>query len=442
MTAHRPYLLDVTRLVALGWTGGRPTGIDRVCDAYLQHYRSRAYAVVQHRGVYRTLNARDSDALFGVVARRGPGFRSRMLTCVPGILRGSSGAIDGGGQIYLNVGHTEFDLPSHRLWVDQCSLRAVYLIHDLIPIERADICTPHATRRHRGRVVNALGAAAGIIANSHATAKNLRAFASDHKLRLPPVIAAHLGLQVMTDGLAVVRSSSGDDQATVRIPRPYLISVGTIEPRKNHMTLLRVWQRLIAGNMTKLPHLVLIGQWGRNCDPVRTMLAKDVGLARHVTLISDCDDRRMASYVQGARALLLPTLAEGFGLPLIEAMALGVPVVASDIESLRELGEGIPLFLDPVDEMAWENAIRAMAHGGPERRRQLALLPNYQPPSWTAHFHMVDEWLKKTINRADKGLHVHSHLPRVRPTRVRHPASAASVMSAADETSAKTVYQG
>ncbi len=436
MTARRPYLLDVTRLVALGWTGGRPTGIDRVCDAYLQHYRNRAYAVVQHRGVYRTLDARESDGLFGVLAHRGPGFRSRFLARVPGIVRSSNLSLHGGGQIYLNVGHTEFDLPSHQRWVEQCGLRAVYLIHDLIPIERTDICTPHATRRHHGRVVNALGAAAGIIANSTATADNLRRFASDNGLRLPPVMSAHLGVQPVD-----VAPAPGLP-ASPYFASPYYVSVGTIEPRKNHMTLLRVWQGLLARNAAKVPHLVLIGQWGKNAEPVRDLLAQDADLAQHVTVLSDCDDKTMAAWVKGAQALLLPTLAEGFGLPLIEAMALGVPVVASDIESLREIGEGIPLFLDPVDELAWGKAVQALAQDGAERRRQLALLPRYRAPSWTAHFQIVDDWLAKTVTLSDKRLHGLVPAPLEFPAMIRHPVHAPSMAVAATAIPAKKAYQG
>lgn len=431
MTARRPYLLDVTRLVALGWTGGRPTGIDRVCDAYLQHYRSRAYAVIQHRGVYRTLDARETDGLFGVLANRGPGFRSRFLARVPGILRSSPAALHGGGQIYLNVGHTEFDLPSHRDWVEQCGLRAVYLIHDLIPIERTDICTPHATRRHHGRVVNALAAAAGIIANSSATADNLRRFARDNRLRLPPVIAAHLGVQPLAEA---------PDQAAVS--KPYFISVGTIEPRKNHMTLLRVWQKLIAQKGEDAPQLVLIGQWGKNGDAVRTLLAQDAGLARHVTVLNTCDDKTMAAWVQGARALLLPTLAEGFGLPLIEAMALGIPVVASDIESFREIGERIPLLLDPVDDTAWGHAVQALSHDSVERRRQLALLPRYRAPSWTSHFHIVDDWLARTVSLSDKGRHGLIPAPLEFPAMIRHPVHAPSMAVAAADIPANKAFQG
>lgn len=383
MMSDRPFLLDVTRLIATGWTGRRSTGIDRVCDAYLAHYGARAHAVIQHRGIVRVLGGELSDSLLGLLADRGAGFRARLARMMPAILAGNSGGIRCAGKVYLNVGHTDFDLASHHRWVRQHDLKAVYLVHDLIPIDDAGFCTPRAVRRHTGRVVNALSDAAGIIVNSQATAESLQLFARAQELPLPPVLPAHLGIDRFAD--------------VPQIRGGHFVCVGTIEPRKNHMMLLRVWQRLIASGAGDPPRLVLIGQWGKQSAPIRKLLRSDRSLARHVTVLNRCPDEEMARWVRSARAVVLPTLAEGFGLPLAEAMALGVPVLASDLPCFREIGQGIPLLFKPADETAWLEGISAFLDDEGEARRQKRLLANYQPPHWEDHFSAVGNWIRQVI---------------------------------------------
>lgn len=383
MMSDRPFLLDVTRLIATGWTGRRSTGIDRVCDAYLAHYGERSHAVIQHRGIVRVLHEELSDALFGLLADRRAGFRARLTRMMPAILAGNSAGVHCAGKVYLNTGHTDFDLVSHHRWIRRLDLKAVYLVHDLIPIEGAGYCTPSAVRRHTGRVVNALSDAAGIIVNSQATAESLRLFAKARALPLPPVVAAHLGI----DRFADVRQIRGG----------HFVCVGTIEPRKNHLMLLRVWQRLIASRAEDTPRLVLIGQWGRQSAPVRELLRSDQCLARHVTVLDRCPDEEMARWIRSARAVVLPTLAEGFGLPLAEAMAVGAPVLASDLPCFREIGQGIPLLLRPADETAWLEGISAFLDDDGEARRQKRLLVHYQPPRWEEHFSIVGNWIRQVI---------------------------------------------
>src|SRR5690606_10537203 len=127
--------------------------------------------------------------------------------------------------------------------------------------------------------------------------------------------------------------------------------------------------------------------------PVREALQRDPALRRHVSVINGCDDAAVSRWLCGAEALLLPTLAEGFGLPLIEALGLGTPVIASDLPCLREFGQGIPCLLDPFDTAAWSRAIAGFSEPGGERARQAPLLARYRPPVWDTHFMTIEQWL-------------------------------------------------
>ncbi len=382
MTHPRPILLDVTRLVAFRWSGGCPTGIDRVCIAYLEHYATRAHAVFQFRGFFRVLDARQSDRLFALLARRTVNFRSRFLPIATQALTRASARVTEKGKFYINASHTDFDLASHIEWVRSSNLRSIYLIHDLIPISHSSHCRPRAVTRHLGRVVNSLRHATGIIVNSDHTRDELVNFANTNGHRIPPIVSAPLGGAKLP---SVHPAADVQDR--------YFLCIGTIEPRKNHKMLLRVWQRMARRSGNAIPRLIVIGRWGAQSKEVRAFIRRDAALARHVTILDHCSDAEMADWIAGARAVLLPTRAEGYGLPLVEAMAMGAPVVASDLPAFRQIGKGIPLLLDPDDEAAWTHAIMTLESGEDERHRQIELLTEFRPPVWQDHFVQVDAWL-------------------------------------------------
>ncbi|AUX70455.1 hypothetical protein CHX26_13965 [Porphyrobacter sp. HT-58-2] len=384
MTIAAPIMLDCTRMVATGWSGRMPTGIDRVCDAYRAHFAPRARAVVQVRGRARVLSAAHSARLFDLLENPGAGFRKRFAELAARALVSRSTNTRGG--LYLNVSHSDFDLMHHRRWVRQSGVRPVYLLHDLIPIEHPQFTTAHKAARHAGRVRHALSAASGIIANSRDTARAIRAFAQEQGLAPPPLLEAPLGAPLLPDP---------GQRAPARAP--VFVCVATIEHRKNHMMLLDVWQRLIAEYGEGAPQLVLIGRWGLGSEAVRRRYRADPQLHRFVKIHSHCSDAEVARHLRKARALLAPSRAEGFGLPVAEALRLGVPVIASDLPAFREAGGSVPTFLNPGAKEAWARMIREFVSDGPERQRQLAALKGWRAPDWRDHFALVDNWLESLL---------------------------------------------
>ena len=101
-------------------------------------------------------------------------------------------------------------------------------------------------------------------------------------------------------------------------------------------------------------------------------------------------DAQIATLLSGARALLLPSFAEGYGMPVTEALSLNVPVICSDLPALREAGGGVPEFLDPLDGLAWTTAIRDYACFPSARRdRQLQQLKIWSAQSWDDHMETI-----------------------------------------------------
>lgn len=370
-----------------GWRGHLPTGIDRACLAYAAHFRGQALAVVQRGGLTRVLDAPRSARLFDLLIAPPQDFRAQMARLAAEALMTRGARAEAlRGAWYLNVGHTGLDQPGHACWVGRTGVRAVYYVHDLIPITHPQFARAGVPERHRKRMRNALEMGAGVIANSKDSLDALVAFAAQEALRMPPALVAPLGVEALRAA----------EHGPSPLAQPYFVILGTIEGRKNHALLLRVWRGLAAQMGDATPRLVIIGQRGWEAGDVFHQLDGDAARRPHIIELGRCDDATLASWLAHARALLFPSFAEGQGLPLIEALAAGVPVIASDLAVFRETAGDIPDMLDPNDDMAWESAIREYAApDSPRRARQTERMRGFSPPTWEAHFAEVRAWLAR-----------------------------------------------
>lgn len=378
-----PYLLDVSRLIWRRWAGRHPTGIDRVCIAYLEHFADSAQAVVQYHGFRRILDARTSAWLFDLIRSPGSSFRRDFVIGVASAALSRSEP--GKGRLYLNLGHTGLNQEGLAEWVNRADVRPVYFVHDLIPITHPQYCRPREEVRHRRRMLTVLDTASGVIGNSQATVDELATFAQSQERAMPPSAVGWLGVDEM------VPAEAPSD------PEPYFVALGTIEARKNHMLLLDMWSRLVEQDgSSSIPKLILIGQRGWECEDVFERLDNDRRLRDHVVELNDCSDAETVSYLAGARALLFPSLAEGFGLPLVEALAGGTPVVASNLDVFREIGQDVPELIDPTDVDAWIDAVLAYTDPQDVRRQaQLDRMASFKPYGWDDHFAAIGPWLEK-----------------------------------------------
>ena len=382
MPDYAPYLLDVTRLIWRRWKGRYPTGVDRVCLAYLRHFGPNAQAVVQYDGFRRILDRQASRDLFSLLDGPGTRFKSSLIWSLTKNLRlfGS----EGGGRFYLNVGHTGLNSARFGHWVATADVKPIYLVHDLIPITHPQFCRAGEARKHSERMRTVLLTAKGVIGNSQATVDDLASFAKVQGLKMPSAIAAWLGTDPVP---ARARLRPAD--------RPSFVVLGTIEGRKNHQMLLNIWSRLIARLGREVPKLLIIGQRGWEAESVFHRLDEHEKLGGHVIELSRCSDAELASHIASARALLFPSFSEGYGLPLIEALGMGVPVIASDLPVFREIAGPVPVYLSPLDDQAWEETI--LDYANPEsaaRAAQLERIKSFRPHDWEGHFNRVEAWLR------------------------------------------------
>ena len=380
MTNDAPLLFDVTRLIWRRWKGRLPTGIDRVCLAYLRHFKAQSQAVIQHDRFRRILGPEASQELFALLEAPQQ-FRLKLPLGAFRHWRDLNYA--GDGRLYLNIGHTGLNSAGFRDWVTRSKVKPVFFVHDLIPITHPEFCRAGETERHCERMRTVLATARGVIGNSQATLDELAAFAREDGLPYPPSLPAWLG----TDTLPVPTGAPSPD-------RPTFVILSTIEARKNHMMLLDIWSRLIDRLGSDTPSLLVIGQRGWEADDVFNRLDQEEKLRGHVIELNNCSDVDLAHHLAAARALLFPSLAEGYGLPLVEALGSGVPVIASDLPVFQEIGSGIPTFIDPNASSEWEAAILDYAHAdSAARSAQIKRMAGFRAPSWDDHFRAVEAFL-------------------------------------------------
>jgi glycosyltransferase involved in cell wall biosynthesis len=376
--------IDITRLLDLALHGRRPTGVDRVGLAYLAHFRQRARALVRFAGRWVVFAEADSQRLFDWVISPDAVSAGRIRWLVGGNYA-LTWQPPQAGSILLNTGHSGLDCADYAERVQRYKLSPLYFLHDLIPMTFPEYGRPGEAERHRRRLSTMLMTAHGLIVNSAATGQELEAHASHLGVSAPPWVMAHLAPPVF---------SAPDPQRPM--PDPYFVVLGTIEPRKNHLLLLNLWRRLVDEFGQHVPQLVVIGQRGWECEQVVDMLERCEALKGVVVELNGCDDAALATWLHHAQALLFPSFSEGYGIPLVEALSLGTPVIASDLPVFRELAGDIPEYLDPLDGMGWREMVLAYTStGAPRRTAQLVRMAGWQAPGWSAHFEKVDAFMTR-----------------------------------------------
>ncbi len=180
----------------------------------------------------------------------------------------------------------------------------------------------------------------------------------EHFLRVDP---SRITVVSSGPGAAVVEPASGDIRALLRIPDgPLVLSVSARRPHKN-------LERLITA-IAELPEVVLVlpGYPTAQDDRLREC-ARAAGVDGRVILCGWIDDAQLEALYEEARCIAFPSLAEGFGLPVLEAMRRGVPAAVSDIPVLREVAGEAALYFNPLDERSMAAAIRELIADAPLR---------------------------------------------------------------------------
>jgi alpha-1,2-rhamnosyltransferase len=226
--------------------------------------------------------------------------------------------------------------------------KSVVCIYDILPLTYPSLFQPRTVQNFQDwheRIVRKSDAA---IAISHATAESLLDFT--YKGHAAPASPFPVGWWPLGADFAKTAAEgvACKEVAQVAGGEPYFLSVGTLEPRKGYPTALDAFERLWrAGSGARY---VIVGRPGWNTRALQKRLRNHPELGRRLFWFSNASDADLQLLYAQARGVMLASVAEGFGLPLVEAALHGVPVIASDIPVFREVGgDGARYFklLDP-----------------------------------------------------------------------------------------------
>ena len=288
------------------------------------------------------------------------------------------------GTVYFNTGQIALTVPLFLKWLaSRADIKPVFMLQDVIPIENPEYTSGLTSRAHLQMLASTARHAKGLIVTTQAAAEKIARELARLKGRSIPMLARPLPVSSQF----LQPAAPDPDLRDI----PYFVICGPIEPRKNHLLLLNVWRELVARQDQKSPRLVIIGSRWRTNNAVIDMLERCPLLKNFVVEVAGLSTPALIRILAGARALLMPSFAEGFGMPIIEALAVGTPVIASDIDAHREAGGSFVTYLSPIDGLGWLAAIQS--HSSDSDRSVWRQNKHYQPQSAADYFPHIEHFI-------------------------------------------------
>jgi glycosyltransferase involved in cell wall biosynthesis len=237
-------------------------------------------------------------------------------------------------------------------------LRKFLTVHDLIPVLLPHLFEEGASQSFETEILGSITPDTWVLCVSESTKNDLCNYSS--AIDPSRVLVTHLAASDLfypcTDAQA---------QATIRqkydIPdAPYILSLSTLEPRKNIEHVIRSFSNLIQQEKINDLHLVLVGPKGWNYDSIFAEITSNPKLRDRIILTGFVDDADLAAIYSGALAFVYMSLYEGFGLPPLEAMKCGIPVITSNTSSLPEVVGNAGILLNPTDSDGLQQSLLSL----------------------------------------------------------------------------------
>ena len=288
------------------------------------------------------------------------------------------------GDILLALG-SPWSHPDYATLVRAQRLRGLkfgLLVYDLIPLRRPEWCNRGLVRVFRTWFDSILPLCDRIFAISQATAADVELYAYQQGTKVPgPVVPIPIGTSFFE-----TRANAAIPTPRLPAPGSYALIVSTIEARKNHQLLFRVWRRMLDEIPTRsIPTLVFAGRVGWLVDDLMRQIANTNNLNGKLVLIENPTDAELRALYEGCLFSMFPSFFEGWGLPITESLALGKPCLTSDRTSLPEAGGKLARRFDPDNLHDAYRAIREVIDDPAGLARwEAQVRREFKPVPWSA----------------------------------------------------------
>jgi len=255
------------------------------------------------------------------------------------------------GDVIVSLG-ASWGIPNYMKYIAEMKryygIKFAPLVHDLIPIKHESLVEPHHTVQFRDWLRAAIPVSDIVFTNSKHTRTALVTFVAESGWPLPPRVEA---LEMGSGFRDTLDPLTAGTQTTISLPPRYVLYVSTIELRKNHRLLVRVWRRLLERHGTNLvPNLVFAGKIGWLVDDLLHDLEASDYLNGKIILLRSLSDAELQQAYRSCLFTVFPSLSEGWGLPIAESLAHGKFCVASNHTSIPEAGGNLIDYFDPLNE--------------------------------------------------------------------------------------------
>lgn len=295
----------------------------------------------------------------------------------------SAGKIELGPDVWIVNGGLDWehkDLRDIRILHEETGFVYVSIIYDLIPILFPQFVIPeyvHLLQHYFGELFWTADYALCI---SETTKRDTEQYLRDWRMPAIPMRSWPLGSDFSPSSTVL------NDNAAGLTPGSYLLYVSTIEPRKNHRTVIDAFEHNVrAGLVDPGTCCVFVGREGWNTDNLLREVRVNPLLKDRILILSGLSDDELVKLYQDARFVVFPSRYEGYGLSLVEAMALGKACISSETGSLKEVGGDAPFYIPPHDVEQWAQVIaRFMKDDGLVKRYEKRSRTQHQVVTWDA----------------------------------------------------------
>jgi alpha-1,2-rhamnosyltransferase len=226
----------------------------------------------------------------------------------------------------------------------------VLLIYDITPITNQDTHLDHIIKAFNAKFIDMVKNAKLILTISNSEANIIKNFLQSKNIE-KPIRAIRLGTDIkLSDKIKKPDVNMDFDN--------FYLMVGTIEPRKNHLLVLEAFNKIWKEDKS-VPNLVIAGRFGWKYERVSEAIYNSPFKDKKLFFLESPSDSELEYLYQHAKALIMASYREGFGLPLIEAMVREIPIIASDIPVFREIASDYPTYFNPYDVNSLIDAIKS-----------------------------------------------------------------------------------